>query len=269
MNEIYMPFREVCYQKKSTLCQTQLAVMHKTYFDFNSTAICKLSSLKLFLDRVEWGYTLSDYTSHKIRYLLWWARDFSDKLDDTLVRYIQLPKDYFRPHSDSYYFGEVAFKQNGVMIVEADKLALCTTICKLKDWLVFPGRPYPLACSNFSDSRWCFCSNLLHAMWTDDKLRNFFEEQGIHELKEDINSEYCDQLEEVYSSMIDYCAKLITGEKMISRSNRAANVLASTQLRLILKEFSTMLRCLRSNMGEIFSDDELSEVFSDDELSDW
>ena len=51
------PFTEVLYRNRSdlNLTQTQLAVMHESYFKSNSIAMCEIDSMATFLHAVDYA----------------------------------------------------------------------------------------------------------------------------------------------------------------------------------------------------------------------
>ena len=266
MEPLLSPFTEVTYRKRNfpELSQTQLAVMHKVNFDWNSTAVCKLNSMSAFFETV---YRAALWTKSKnyrsfLDFLSFKARYTGDQ--NAVAHFIQLPKDYFRPHSDCMVFGELAWKEGGIMVVEADKFALCLTIWRLKKWLVNPLKnSYPLRCgwTEWAGGMDCRCRTLLRAMWTDDRLRNFLKDQTIfdriqyddHPSDESfdaaLNAAYM-QLRRAHDEMKDYAGKLITGEEMISRSCRALNVLYASQLQKLLEKFESILSCFQHEIGQ-------------------
>ena len=258
------PFTKIVDRRKNPqyLNQTELAVMHRVNFNSCYTAVCEISSMEDFLDRVDLAATITN--SREYMRLLGSRRGFGDeRFDDKIdvrdvVGFVQLPNDYFRPNSDCCFFGELAWKENGVILVEAEKLSLCINIWLLKEWLNQPNHNrYPLRCRFLRGQITCQCNSLLHAMWTDNRLRKFFEDQGVVEITadyggydtyeimtEDRDDElYHEGLRRASDEMKSYCKKLITGEEVISRTNRAINVLSSLQLQIILEMLDTTLRC--------------------------
>ena len=250
---IIPPFTEVVYRKRNfpELSQTELAVMHKANFDSNSTAVCKLKSMSQFLISITRGE--NEAKSQDFRKFLTLDRDADAPVENPVARFIQLPKDYFRPHSDCPFFAELAWKENGIMMVTADDFALCLIIWDLRAWLVNPiDNSYPLRCAPVRGIG-CKCRNLLHAMWTDDRLYKFLEDKAIFqgldfEEHRDIGLPFegwearSDELRMVRAEMKAYAKKLITGQEMISQSNRAENVLSALQMHnLVDKVFSIKL----------------------------
>ena len=107
------PFTEVLYRNRSdlNLSQTQLAVMHDSYFKSNSIAVCELDSMEAFLHAV--GRARFRTSSRDFKDLLWLYRyGHVKKLKNPVARFLQLPKEYCRPHSECLYLGELAFKLN-------------------------------------------------------------------------------------------------------------------------------------------------------------
>ena len=263
------PFTDVVYRRTKywNLSQTQLAVMHKINFDSNSTAVCKLNSMNEFFSHLFRGARFAGSREFR-KFLSYDDRIAGSKAETSVVRYVQLPKDYFRPHSDCVFFGELAWKENGVMMVDSENFALCLLIWKLKEWIVLPReRHYPLSCQRVHGPS-CRCRNLLDAMWTDDFMRMFFHDQGIVNnisvIDTDDGLRRHNALESAQDHMQTFCRKLITGEEMISRSNRAFNVLAATQLQRILQELDTTLRCIdRQHLNEDTDSIDSSDIDSD------
>ena len=262
LNPVLSPFTEVTYRKRKfpDLTETELAVMHKVNFYSNSTAVCKLNSMTNFLIKVHRAtlWTKSDYRTFLN------SRDTGGQVENAVARFIQLPKDYFRPHSDCLVFGELARKERGIMVVEADKFELCLAIWSLKEWLVNPLKNlYPLCCgcTEWAEGMDCSCRTLLRAMWTDDRLRNFLKDQTIFDriqyddhpsdesFQAALNAKYM-QLSRVHDEIMDYAGKLITGEEMISRSCRPLNVLYASQLQRLLEKFESILSCFQREIGE-------------------
>ena len=239
------PFAEISYRKRffPDLSETELAVMHKTNFDCNSMALCEINSMGQFfesLNKGSWRAKPLDYR----RFLGYDTTDAGAPVKNAVARFIQLPKDYFRPQSDVVFFAELAWKENGTMIVEADNFALCLTIWRLKEWLVNPIKnPYPLPCQWIERGIGCCCRNLLRAMWTDDRLRKVLQDQAFFAFGYYDKRRNYEQLQEARGRIQDYAEKLITGEEIISRSNRALNLLSASQLLRIHKEFESILRC--------------------------
>ena len=262
MEPIIVPFTEIAYRKRNYpgLLETELAVMHMINFDSNSTAVCKLNSMDQFLNSIKRGQSEAESPDFR-EFLSYKDRDAGDPVINPPARFIQLPKDYYRPHWDCPFFGELAWKENGVMIVEADKFALFLTIWNLKEWLVNPvSNMYPLSCG-WAVGLWgpikpglldCRCRNLLRAMWTDDHLRNIIKDKAFFERIDDrvdedrmeavLRANYA-QLWRAWKKMEEYAVKLITGEEMISRSSRPLNVLAASQMLRMLAKFSKVLSC--------------------------
>ena len=253
------PFTEIVYRKQnvSGVSQTQLAVMHKVNFDSNSTAVCKLNSMDEFISNINWAARVTKSADYE-RFLRYRRRASEGQVKNPVARFVQLPKDYYRPHSDCAYFGELAWNENGVMTVEADNFAVCLTIWELKEWLVNPIRySYPLSCQlNMGDI--CCGRNLLHAMWTDDRLRTFLRNRTIfeqidcyaHGAYELLEHNYL-ELQRAHGEMKDYARKLLTGEEVVSRSIRALNVLSASQLHRMLEKFELVLRCLRYDLTHL------------------
>ena len=230
------PFTEVVYRKRNfpELSQTQLAVMHKANFDLNSTAVCKLNSMSEFFYNITRA-KLAAKSKNFRTFLKYNQRDASTPVKNAPARFIQLPKDYFRPHSDCHFFAELAWKENGIMMVDADNFALCLIIWRLKEWLVNPiENKYPVCCQFDRRENSCVCQNLLHAMRTDNRLRKFLEGRTIFEVN---------VLELILDEMKNFAKKLITGEEMISQSNRAENVLSALQMDRIIDKFESIIEC--------------------------
>ena len=253
-----VPFTEIVYRKRKfeELSETELAVMHMVNYNANSTAVCKLNSMSQFLNSVNRAGRLTNWHFYST-FLNYTQGDAAAPVVNPPARFIQLPKDYFRPHSDCSFFGELAWKEGGVMMVEADKFALCMIIWKLKDWLVDPiNNSYPLSCgwAGPGGRLDCSCQNLLRAMWTDDRLRNILQDETIFQgidiyiydddqsLEAAQRARYA-QLQLVYDQMEGYAGKLITGEEMICRSNRALNVLSASQLQKMLEKLESIINC--------------------------
>ena len=262
MNPVASPFTEIAYRKRRLLylSETELAVMHKINFDSNSIAVCKISSMSQFFASVNRGGLAAK--SREYRNFL----DFKDRGADARVttapaRFFQLPKDYFRPHSDVALFAELAWKEDGVMMVDADNFALCLTIWRLKEWLVNPvDNSYPLSCL-FVDRINCRCLNLLHAMRTDDRLRKFISNEatfkGIDFDTCDYGHDFTENIRGLYSArwgIKGFAKKLITGEEMISRSNRAENVLSASQLLRMLEKLSSIIECFNATVRRLEDD---------------
>ena len=106
------PFTEVSYLNRSDLntSQTQLAVMHETYFKSNSIAVCGDNSMEAYLENIDFARIVT--RSPDYRDLLCIDRDNKSKVKNPVVRFLQLPEDYIRPHSNCFYLGELAFKLN-------------------------------------------------------------------------------------------------------------------------------------------------------------
>ena len=262
------PFTEIAYRKQnsSDLSQTELAVMHKVNFDSNSTAVCKLNSMSQFFSNVARGAKAAKSADYR-KFLDYKRSNPMGRVKCTIARFVQLPKDYYRPHSDCDFFGELAWKENGVMTVEADNFALCLTIWTLKEWLSNPiDKSYPLSC--YSSGEFCCfsCRRLLPAMWTDDRLRSFLTDRTISEQVGHVVYDYHDsriddvihrnywQLERANGEIKNYARKLLTGEEMISRCNRSHNVLTALQLERIVKKLEKTLKCYANNWGSSSSD---------------
>ena len=242
--EIRKPFTEVVYRKSCgyNMSETQKAVMHKISFDSTSMALCEVSSMQDFMRSLDFGIRIKSVDFHTL--VSYKRRNTGAKVPwvSPLVRFIQFPEDYYRPQSDCAFFGELAWKENGVMMVNADNFALCMVIWKLKDWIVSTDeRSYPLPCQRgFCSCCFCYsCPNLLHALQTDVILRQFFDDQGIGGDINDLNSYKA--LERAKYHMQTFCRKLITGEDTISRSSRSFNLNAAIQLQKILQELSVTL----------------------------
>ena len=106
------PFTEVSYRTRSdlNLSQTQLAVVHESYFKSNSVAVCEIDSMETFFHAVDRAWFRSSCRDFKD--LIWIKRPDFSKVKNPVARFFQLPMDYIRPHCDSLYLGELAFKLN-------------------------------------------------------------------------------------------------------------------------------------------------------------
>ena len=256
-----MPFTEVVYRRKNSLdlSETELAVMHRCNFQSNSTAACQLSSMDDFLTDLEIAISFAESSDYRkfLRTGSKPATDFYETFD--AVRFVQLPKDYYRPHSDCLLFGELAWKEDGIMKVEASNFALCMVIWRMKQWVVLSSETYPLPCKKDEirvGESWrlydCFCRNLLHVISTDETLQKFLKDEGIVNWSGHVDRRLFDQLHQVIMEIEDYCRKLITGEEMISRSSRLKNVVFSLQLQKVLEKLQMMNNCVSS---QVFPDD--------------
>ena len=245
--------------------ETELAVMHKVKFNSQYTAVCEISSMERLRRNVRKAAASTnsrDYMcllgSKSAPYYGVYATNKQLNVN-SVARVVQLPKDYFRPNSDCHFFGELAWKEDGVMMVEAEKFALCMNIWRLKEWLVLSDyNRYPLHCKPIEGQCTCRCNALLHAMWTDMKLRKFFLDQGVEVLTADNidydtyfstyknrnRQNYREGLRRARIQMQLYCKRLITGEEMICRSTRSINVLASLQLQRILERLRLTIECI-------------------------
>ena len=148
------------------------------------------------------------------------------------ARFIQLPKDYYRPNWDCTFFDELAFNANGTMTIEVENFTLCMAIFELKQWLSWPGKyEYPFKCGLHYDIYDCKCTKLLAVVFTDNILRRFFENRGVELIRQTgsfrIANWDADQMKDATSDMKIYSDKLMTGEEMVSRLNRALNVLSA------------------------------------------
>ena len=266
MKPIPGPFTEIAYRKQnsSDLWQIELAVMHKINYDSNSTAICKLNSMDEFFRKMNRAAAFAKSADYK-RFLDYEQGTAVVRVKNPVARFFQLPKDYYRPHSDCLFFGELAWKENGVMTVEANKFALCLTVWTMKEWLANPiDNSYPLKCR--LNGGLCCCQNLLHAMCTDDRLRPFVEDKTIFNVidydsvdDEDepvsLRDSYM-ELQSVHRETKNYARKLFTGEEMISRSIRSINVLAASQLQRIREKLEIILKCFEHDLmyRDVYSD---------------
>ena len=286
MDPVIGPFTEIAYRKQNLdLSQTELAVMHKVNFDCNSTAVCKLNSMGQFFHNIERARQYARSLDYG-RFLHFQQRTAEAQVENPVARFMQLPKDYYRPHSDCSFFGELAWKENGVMTVEADNFALCLSIWTLKEWLANPiDNSYPLSC-RFYRGYYCCGRNLLRAMWTDDRLQAFLKDKAIlDEIEifdpqddeendpESLQANY-DELKRAHREMGDFATKLVTGEETISRSIRSLNVLAASQLERMLEKFEThIFKCCEykllqmERMKDPFY--ELSDGYSDYGYNDY
>ena len=127
------------------------------------------------------------------------------------------------------FFVELAWKEDGAIMVEVDKFALCILIWSLKQWLVCPVVcSYPLSCGQ-AEGLDCRCRNLIRAMLTDENLRKIFEDKPsflkvrhVDENHDDVEyersmalQEQMDKLEEACEEMKMYSWKLVLGEETI------------------------------------------------------
>ena len=202
--------------------------------------------------------------SHEYMRLLYPRSGEGQPFDSTnnvkkVVALVQLPEDYFRPHSDCHFFAELAWKKDGIVMVEAEKFALCMNIRKLKEWLLLPeDNRYPFYCGGIRGQCTCRCNGLLHAMWTDSIFRKFFQDQGIVEVTPDYVDYFDDYLPMTEGrdfmayrngllmardEIKHYRRKLISGEETISRSTRSINVLSAMLLEKILEKLDIALQC--------------------------
>ena len=186
--QVTMPFTEVVYRKKNSLdlSETDLAVMHRCNFQSNSTAACELNSMDEFLSHLDWAASFAESSDYR-KFLRTYSKPAAELHDSfDVVRFVQLPKDYYRPHSDCLLFGELAWKEDGIMKVEASNFALCMAIWRMKQWVVLSSEyVYPLSCNR--QGRWdgdswrlydCSCRNLLHAILTDQTIQKFLKDEG-------------------------------------------------------------------------------------------
>ena len=190
------------------------------------------------------------------------CKDISKQEADDLVRFVQLPGDYkqqMKLYEDTIFFPELSWDESGERIVEFEKFALLMIIHRLKRWLAIPSEYYPLCDPRRrampNDRSYCngSCSNLLHAMWTDDFLRGFFQEQGIQHSITDWAAEGLDEwgnepvrpetIDEARRYMNGYSYELLAGTKKISETNRAINVLASVHLTQLAEKLRMNISC--------------------------
>ena len=108
------PFTEVLYRNRSdlNLTQTQLAVMHESYFKSNSIAICEIDSMETFFRAVDMARYRSPCRDFKDLMRINRYRQFEVK--NPVARFLQLPKEYYRAQSECLYLGELALKFNQV-----------------------------------------------------------------------------------------------------------------------------------------------------------
>ena len=87
----------------------------------------------------------------------------------------------------------------------------------------------------------------MHALWTDEKLRRFFQRYGVQGVpkRETVDFYLHDDLEGACYDMSDYAEKLMSGEEKISQTDRSANVLAAKQLRKLFEKFGYSLECIK------------------------
>ena len=145
------------------------------------------------------------------------------------------------------------------MMVDADNFALCMIIWGLKDWITSKDDwSYPLICrKDMCSCCLCYCSNLLHAMRTDDTLDKFFQDQGIDKYINDLDGYQA--LERAKDHMETFCGNLLAGKEIISGSNRTSSLLAAIQLQKILQELDFTLGCIKEEINGRDSDDSESE----------
>ena len=288
IDEENRPFSKVVNRRKTSLDfnQTELAVMHVANFNSSYLAVCEHNTMDTFLRCVELAARRTDsrYYSRLLGSIPGYHKDYNDDIKyvehvKSVVGFVQLPKDYFSPYSESlletgcYFFGELAWKEGNVIMVEADKFELCMIIWKLKEWLVLPDyNHYPLSCEIISQQFPCRCKTIIRAMWTDRTIRKFFEDQEIAEYNDWCSDDYetyrrrllslfgyieirdyKSGLERARGEMKNFCKKLITGEEVISDSNKSMNVLFSLQLQRILKKLDSALNnCNSDNHLQFF-----------------
>ena len=287
VNEESRPFSKVLNRRRTPLDfnQTELAVMHVANFNSSYIAVCEHNTMDTFVRSVQLAArrTYSRYYSRLLGSIPGYHKDYNDGIEygkhvKNVVGFVQLPKDYFSQYSESlletggHFFGELAWKEDDVIMVEADKFALCMNIWKLKQWLVLPGyNQYPLSCEIISQQFPCRCKGIIRAMWTDRTIRMFFEDQGIAEYTHwylgDYESyrgqllplagrievrDYRSGLQRARDEMKNFCKKLITGEEMISDTNKSMNVLFSLQLQRILKKLDAALNNCESEYHSQF-----------------
>ena len=134
------------------------------------------------------------------------------------------------------------------MVVELGELAKCLRIWEMKEWLADPSKHNPLTCENYYNRTvlnithysWknCRCHNIIEALWCDDTFRRIFSEARI-----DRNNNQPSSWRRIHRQLIDYAKKLYSGEEMVSNSNRALNVLTSSQAKRLANSVTTAIKC--------------------------
>ena len=129
------------------------------------------------------------------------------------------------------------------MVVGLGELGKCMRIWEMKEWLADPSKHNPLACETHGRTMvpWivfvdCSCHNIIETLWCDDTFRRIFSEAGI-----DRNDTQLSTWRNIYRLLRDYAQKLYSGEEMVSNSNRALNVLTSSQAKRLAN--SVMMAC--------------------------
>ena len=235
-----LPLKEVTYRNEDTLSekalsQTQLAVMHKTYLGSNTIGICEIDSMERFIELEQ------DYEIFNI--YLNFRYDGYGRCNNW-ARFFQLPKEYNQQNWDCAFFPELAREENGIMIVEVENLYCCVEIYQVKRWLAWPGMyEYPFECFEENYPYFCRCNRLLSVLYEDKLLRSFLENRGV-DFDDNFEKWRPDQIRDAASDMRNYCDKLMTGEEMISESNRPLNVLSATQLFEVVEKMQVAIECL-------------------------
>ena len=166
---------------------------------------------------------------------------------DAWTRFVQLPKDYYQPNWDCVFFEELAWAENGSMVVEAKNFSTCMAIYELKLWLAWPGKyDYPFECFGFHDDH-CPCETIFSVLLTDKRLSRFFENRETDCTDENFE-DWRDQMKAAASDMRNYCDKLMTGEEVISESNRALNVLSATQVFEMAEKVKSVIKCISQGL---------------------
>ena len=203
--------------------------MHKTNFDNTSTLVCEHDSMDDFMFKIQMAARFVANPDYK-NFLLFQKKDAGSKVQNPVARFVQLPPDYFLPEDMDFcaFFAELAWKEDGAVMVEVDKFALCMLIWSLKQWLVCPTVcSYPLSCGK-AEGLDCRCRNLIRAMWTDENLRKFFQDKtsflriDVDENGDDVEyetsmalQEQMSELEDAGDEMKNYAWKLVLGEETI------------------------------------------------------
>ena len=209
--------------------------MHKAYFGSNTVGLCEIDSMKRLIELEE------EYELFEI-YLNF---PFDGRRNCNLwARFFELPKEYSEQRWDCVFFPELAREENGVMILEVENLYYCMSIYQMKRWLAWPSMyEYPFECREDNFPNFCRCNRLLDALFKDKLLRRFFEDRGV-DYDDDFEKWRPDQMRDAVSDMRNYCNKLMTGEEMISQSDRPLNVLSATQLFEIVEKVEVSIECL-------------------------
>ena len=249
-------FNEITYRHKPReyLSEESLAVMHIVYFCESSIAIPANDTMK-------------DFHENLVTSILPGNRFMSGEIGDDApgeFRFVKLPADYSRPKLCVDFFGELTWKEEGSIMVEACRMKTLLSILRISKWLVEPHEPYIFECDygrihqvNSNDVLMdCGCSRIYRLLWWGDFFRSLYQQEGIDGplsigsanylactgLQPQFVRELIDNMSAIHGALIKFLDRLGKGEVKLHQSNQL-NMLAAFQLKMLAEKLKDAKEC--------------------------